>query len=213
MASRSMQHCNGSDICAIDVETTGLIPGFHEIIEIAIVPLDANLQRRNDVQIFNIQMRPDRVDAIDKQAMRVNKADLSKLMTYGVDQITGCDLFINWVENELKPTYNKYGSYPNRIIPLGHNYQIDLRFIIDWMGVDLYEQWFHPVYRDTMVLSACLNDYASFKASKVPYSKNSLEFLKGHLQTPDYGSHKALFDALTTADVYRAMVLKGLPIL
>ena len=57
--SRVMKHWNGHQLCAIDTETTGLEAGYHEIVEIAIIPLDSEIKPRTDVLPFNIFIKPD----------------------------------------------------------------------------------------------------------------------------------------------------------
>ena len=38
-------HLNGNLMAAVDLETTGTQPGYHEIIQIAVVPLDSEFQK------------------------------------------------------------------------------------------------------------------------------------------------------------------------
>ena len=47
--ARGMIHLNGNILCAVDVETTGLEVGFHEIWQIAVLPLDSNIKPNKDI--------------------------------------------------------------------------------------------------------------------------------------------------------------------
>lgn len=53
-----MTHLNGHPLCAIDCETTGLDSNKHMAYQIAIIPLDARLLPRQDVNPFDIYIRP-----------------------------------------------------------------------------------------------------------------------------------------------------------
>ena len=44
-------------IAAIDIETTGLDPLYHDIIEIAILPLDGEFEPRADILPFVARIR------------------------------------------------------------------------------------------------------------------------------------------------------------
>ena len=68
-----MEHWNGNQICAMDTETTGLDPFWHEIVQIAILPLDSNMEPRQDVLPFYINMIPQCPERVDREAVKVNK--------------------------------------------------------------------------------------------------------------------------------------------
>lgn len=55
--SRSMQHLNGNLLCCIDTETTGLISGTHDIWQIAVLPLDENIQPLKGVFPFYMDIK------------------------------------------------------------------------------------------------------------------------------------------------------------
>ena len=40
----SIQHLNGNLLCSVDTETTGLRAGYHELIQLGVVPLDGDLK-------------------------------------------------------------------------------------------------------------------------------------------------------------------------
>ena len=51
-------HLNGCLMAAVDLETTGTRPGYHEIIQIAVVPLDSDFKPLADVRPFYTLVKP-----------------------------------------------------------------------------------------------------------------------------------------------------------
>jgi len=203
-----MQHWNGHQLCVIDTETTGLDPHWHEIIQICILPLDSDLLPRKDVLPFYVEMKPYHPERIDKKALECNKLDLATICSRGHDAEKVKDLLDDWI-TKLKLPVTAHGT-PKKIVPLGQNYAFDRGFIQQWLGVDLYDLWFHYHFKDTMIAAGFLNDQAAFHAEKVPYSKISLTYLCSTLKIENLRAHDALNDCQATAEVYRRMCLSGL---
>jgi DNA polymerase III epsilon subunit-like protein len=205
--AKSMQHWNGDQLVVIDTETSGLDPSWHELLQIAIVPLDSNCQVRQDVQIFYINIKPEAPERADPDAMRVNKLDLADLVLQGHDCEKAKDLLVEWV-NTLGLPYTDYGNR-KRLIPLGQNYSFDKGFIEQWLGSSLYNSLFHYHYRDTQVAASFLNDHAAMHAEKVPFSKTGLAWLAKTFNIQNSQHHDALNDCRVTAEVYRQLLMRG----
>lgn len=206
--SLSMQHCNGDQVCAIDCETTGLDSAWHEIWQIAIIPLDSTLMPRTDVLPLNMLIKPTYIERIDAEARKVGGSRLVEACVSGFDPEVAHDLLVEWI-NKLKLPYTKWGT-PKRIIPLGHNYSFDKAFIEQWLGVDEYDRFFHYHYRDTMVAATYLNDKASFHGEQIPFMKVKLQWLATTLNIAVDRAHDALSDCHTTVQVYKRLIQKGL---
>ena len=73
MANNCMRHWNGDHLVVLDLETTGLRPGWHEIWQIALLPLDSNLDMRKDVLPFDILIEPEHMERIDWSAKVMQK--------------------------------------------------------------------------------------------------------------------------------------------
>jgi len=205
----SMEHWNGSQMCVIDTETTGLDPYWHEILQICILPLDQNIKPRKDVLPFYIELRPEHPERIDPEAMKVNRLNAAKISQRGFDQEKAKDMLREWYD-KLELPFTKSGNYQKRIIPLGQNFAFDKAFILHWLGVEMYNEFFEYHYADTMNTAHYLNDRAAMHGEKVPFSKINLKYLASTLKIPHEFGHDALQDCLVTAEVYRTLLLRGL---
>lgn len=194
-----LQHLNGNLLCALDLETTGLDPKKHDIIEVAIVPLDAFYKPLTTIMPFVAELKPTRPENISQEAIGVNKNDIARLMQSGLDAFHAADLLELWFERiEL--------ASGKQIAVLGHNWPFDRAFLIEWLGWENFNHLFSRYYRDTICASLFLNDYADTRNEKVRYPKNSLEYLCTVLNVKNAKPHSALYDALATAECYRIML-------
>ena len=200
---RYMSHYNENLLCAIDVETTGLDPRIHEIVQVAILPLDIFFNPLQDVLPFNILIKPIRVNCIDHKAMKVNKLSLRRLCRDGMSYEMSHDLFDRWMKQlDLRPHAD---GQPRQIMPLGHNYQFDKSFLIQWLGLETYNTNFHWHIRDTMASALFLKDRFSLFMHKDPLPKVNLSYLCACLKIKRVRSHDALCDCVDTAKVYQKM--------
>lgn len=200
------KHWGNTVGCVMDTETTGLVPGFHEIYQVAIIPFDKHFNRIKEIPPFIIYMRPQFPERIDPKALSMNKE--STKMSNGVDQMTGADLLEDWYNSRFTVYTSERGMKP-KIMPLGHNYQFDKAFISAWLGAEIYESMFDYHYRDSMNTAAYLNDYASFHGEELPHPKVSLVSLANDLHINNEGAHDAGIDALMTLNVYKELVKRG----
>lgn len=204
----AMEHWNNKMCCVIDTETTGLDPNFHEIIQIAVVPLTSNFEILRGVLPFHVNLKPEYPERADPQALSVNKRVMTEIIDRGMDKFKALDLFDDWF-HKLEIKMNKYGN-PNKIMPLGQNYGFDKSFIQAWMGVETYNNYFDYHYRDTMHAALYLNDRAGAHAEKVPFPKVNLQYLATTLKIESDRAHDALEDCLTTAKVYKQLCFTGI---
>lgn len=204
----SIQHMNGDQCVAIDIETTGLDSCWHEIIQIAMVPLDANFRVRQDVLPFYINMMCESPERVSEEALRINGKKMSKITTQGHDREAAREMLIEWVEKLGLPMSSN--GFPKRIVPLGHNYAFDMGFIKSWLGEETYNFHFNHHYRDTMITANYLNDQAATHAEVVPFSYVKLTWLCKKMNVLNDRAHDALSDAAATAEVYRKMCQYGL---
>ncbi len=200
VAATGMIHLNGNLLCAVDVETTGADPKKQDIIQICILPLDANIKPRKDIIPFYMFIQPRRPENIDWQAMSVNQFEMAKIQLEGIDPFRAVDLLEEWFE-KLKLGNNK------RLSPLAQNWPFDRDFIMEWLGPKMYSYIFDGRYRDTMAAALYVNDKSLFMGESFPYPIVNLSALANAVHAEQDRAHDAMSDCMTTAEVYRKMLM------
>lgn len=196
-----MIHLNGNLLCAIDVETTGTKAGYHEIIQICVLPLAFDLTplKKEGLYPFYTELKPTCPERIDWDAIKVSRLDMSQLMLRALEPDRVADLFDKWFQ-KLKLPYNK------KIVPLGCNWPFDAAFIKDWLGEENYSQFFFGLHRDVQTAALYVNDKYDFHCEPCPFPKQNLKYLASQLRITYEKAHDALHDCLATAEVYRRML-------
>lgn len=196
-----MKHLNGETLCSIDIETTGLRPGWNDIIELAIVPLDHNIKPDPNIPPFHVFIKMQRRNNISTIAMSINKIDLGWLQNNGHDPETVISLFEDWHKKFI----------PKKIAPLGSNYMgFDRGFLNDFFGWDgeksLWEMYCSHRARDIGPVAIAFNDISDFNMQGFPFPKLGLQNLASRFGCSTDRPHSALEDAFLCAEVYRRMV-------
>jgi DNA polymerase III epsilon subunit-like protein len=205
LGNKGFEHLNGNLLCAIDCETTGTDPRLHEIVEIAIVPLDHNLERIKGVPPFHYYIAPRRrPQNIDEEAMKVNKLDLAWLNLNGTDPWLVADMLDRW--------FQELNLAPGRkIMPLGMNWKFDCAFLLDWLGPSGMDLYFNGLYRDLVSVALFLNDRSDFHATKCPFTRYKLRDIARLLGVVQENAHTAIEDALTLAQCYKRLMTHYIP--
>lgn len=199
MSHANLISLNENVLAALDVETTGREPWYHEIVQIAIVPLNLNLDPVGTPFYTNI--RPTYPERMSPEARDTHGLTIEILDNYP-DQYTVADSLWDWFQNlNLLPG--------KRLIPLAHNCQFDIPFIHRWLGTDQFYEIFGYPSRDTQALVAAFQDKAAYKNLPFQFDRASLGRVCEILGIPLDGAHDALADALATARVYKALVGLG----
>lgn len=202
--NRSLMNLNGNLLCAVDTETTGLVAGFHDVIEVAVVPLDADLQPMKGILPFEMFLHPKRPQNIAGEAMKVNGIDLAKVQVEGFDPWSGAERFDDWFRNKLCLAQGR------KIAPLAMNWPFDSGFLKDWLGPSTFNDLFHYHYRDLGPVGKWMNDRAEFQAEQCPFPKSGLQYMAEKLGMVPERKHRAIDDALLLAKVYRATMFMGI---
>lgn len=174
----------------LDIETTGLDPGTHEIIEIAVVLTDFSLSERKRLES---KVLPAHIETASAEALKINGYDAEIWAAKG------------------RPLASVIGDiakmipYKERAIPAGHNIVgFDLPFLraafkatgkfcpLSYWALDTY-----PLAVSYMVQSGLDED-------ALPNLK--LTTLSDHFGVKHDGAHTALADAIANIEVYRRMV-------
>jgi len=186
----------GNILASVDLECTGTWPNYHEPIQIAVVPLNNNLEPLS-VTPFYRRIR----------AMRPDRADSRALAVHGLYDIESGpepeevqDAFVDWV--------SKLGLPMERsLAPLAHNWPFECGFLKAWLGVPLMEKLFFGHPRDSMQLALQLNDRAVTAGRPIPFEKVGLGDLCKRFGIVNEKAHDALSDCIAEAKVYRHLLL------
>lgn len=192
-------HLNGNLMAAIDYETTGLKAGWHEIIQIAVVPLNADLRPNRDLRPFYHNIAPKFPERHDRRAASVHGLNLNELMLNAPSSEKVADLLVEWWERLDLPA-------SKCLVPLAHNWAFESSHGKAWLGDDLFNQMFHSHARDGMLEAGHMNDRAAFKGETVPFSHVGLNALCKQLGVINANPHDALSDCLAEAEVYRCLL-------
>jgi DNA polymerase III epsilon subunit-like protein len=207
MIAKTLEHWNGHQLVALDVETTGTRPFWHEIVQVAAVALNADFQPRKDIMPFDIYLCPEHPERVDPDALKVTGFEMTDLLRKGINPDKARDMFEIWT-TRLELGMTPSGT-PKRIIPLAHGWAFDKPFFQDWLGYATFDELLDSRFRDTMCVSLFMNDHAAFHNERVPYSKNTLGWLCAKLGVENVKAHDALQDCLATAECYHRLCKIG----
>jgi len=195
----SLINLNGNILCAVDVETTGRLCGYHEVIQIAVVPLASSIEPVPDLNPFYTTIAPNYPERAEKDATEIHGLNIDELVNEAPDQWKAADLFDEWFQALNLP-------YRRKLVPLAHNYPFERGFITHWLGLESFNQLWHPLYRDTMAFANNINDVSAFYGREIPFPVVTLGAMTKRFKIDLINAHDALADCLATAKLYRAMM-------
>lgn len=106
-------------VLAVDVETTGLDPAKHEIIQLAAIYVQDGVE----VASINLHFRPDSLQTIDPEAIAVHGQTVDTLMSYPPRKESH-DVFINWLSQHI----DRYDPL-DKAYPLAYCGAFDMSFL------------------------------------------------------------------------------------
>lgn len=199
MVPDSLLNLNGDMMAAVDVETTGRLAGWHEIIQIAVLPLDSELEPSKIYKPFYIHLCPKEPERAEKGALKVNGLDLDWLLVNGLDADLAADRFVEWFQALDLP-------FGKRLCPLAHNWAFERGFLTAWLGIDMHDSIWHPHSRDSQRAATLLNDAAAYHGKQIPFGSVSQRSLCKKFSITNANEHDALADCIACAKLYRAFV-------
>lgn len=183
----------GNLMAAVDFETTGGRVGYHEIIQVAVQPLDSEL--RPIYRPFYADVSPKFPERADNEASRVHGLNLYDLQQNAPHAEKVADMLVEWWER-LDLGFGK------RLVPLAHNWAFEAGFMSDWLGETCKNLMFHVHPRDSMLYAIAVNDRACFMGENPPFNSVSLGSLCANLGVINENPHDALADARAEAELY-----------
>lgn len=192
-------HLNGNLLVSVDLETTGLRPGYHEIAQIACVPLDSELKPSTILRPFYTDIKPNFPERAEKQAQFKHNIPMDQLLLHAPDQDKVKDLFVEWFQSLDLP-------FKKSLVPMAHNWAFESAWLKEWLGITLFDETWFSHARDGMLLAIAINDRAAMRGEAIPFNRVGLGSLCRKFNIVNINAHDALADALAEAEVYRALL-------
>lgn len=134
---------------AVSIETTGLISGLNEVIQLSIVTYNDETFSFNEK--FDLSIRAMRPEFIDEDWLKIDK------------------MVLKYMSEQPTPSQAKFILYEwlddRKIYPLGFNYSFDRDFLRLFLG-DKYDEIFLNTYRDSLIVAEYLKDKGKIKDLK-----------------------------------------------
>ncbi len=178
-------------LAAFDVETTGLDPSVHNIIELALAPLTPAFSR-SELPEFNARIK----------AVHPDNADPDSLKVSGLNPFEGEDIKKVTADIAFGMSDNHIGC----IDPVGHNLRFDLDFFR--AKFSSLPNLFSGHGHDSMQLAIAINDISLLQTGEKLFSSVSMRNLKLQLGMKITVQHRAMSDALVAAELYRHLMAK-----
>lgn len=172
----------------IDLETTGLVAGTHEIIQIGAVLFDNDLE---PMDTFMSYVKPLKPKLFSKEAQDVNGLTLDFLEIQPVPAIART-AFTCWLEDASEGT---------PLVPLGHNYHFDQAFLTMLLGPDKYNKLLSYRYEDTCMVIRYLT-----RVGKLPAMSSGLQAGLDYFGIKRTEPHDAVSDCLATLELYKKLI-------
>jgi len=207
--SRFLTHHNGNQWCAMCVDTTGPQVELHEIIQVAILPLDASLNPLAGHLPFNTILKPDKPEYCDNRRLRKVGIDPRNLNVNGLDPILVGDLLESWIESLRLG--DKAGGTPRQIIPIAFEYSTTIPFLHAWLGKLFYNLYFKDEYRDIKTSALYMKDRFGWYAGRDPIPKVDFSYICSSLGVKQTHGTNALARCWSIAQAYKKMLSHMLP--
>lgn len=171
-----------------DVETSGLTPEKHALLQLAAIPVINGVEG----EPFVSYCKPHKGAILDPQALDINKITVEQIQTFP-EPAEVIRNFIDWID-----------SQEALFALLGHNVQFDRKFLYSWMCR-------HGFYGD-YVTRFRPNDFCTWKLAKEAFKgkrkrpeKFNLQAICNFFEIPYENGHDALADIRMTYKVYQCL--------
>lgn len=175
-----MRDLSTQRLAFVDLETTGLNPDKHEIIEIGVLIYD---QENDEIEKeWVTKIAPLSIETASKKALVINGYNTNHKEYNG----------------KLMPSLIKFNSMVKDCVIVGQNIQFDLKFLLSNMSDFNIKPAFKYIHLELMSLA-----WFAIKNTDIPGM--SLETLCDHFNVCNVGAHSALVDCRRAFEVYRKL--------
>lgn len=199
---RFARHWNSNQLAAISIRTNGDNPTVHEIVDICLLLLDAELKINKEFKPFWSTMQPRRPKVYDPESMKISRVEYSKILVNSLDADMMADLFEEWFEKLRLANHKK-------IMLLAFDWSAIRPFMTRWLGVEHMKYFFDADVRDIKVASIYENDKADHQAVRYPFPCALFSRICRAMGTPLNTPSTTLQDCMMMAEAYRRMLKTG----
>jgi hypothetical protein len=219
---RAQEHQNARHVgqnlqCVFELTTTGPYPGYHDILELRVLPVDVDFRPSKVFFPMCLKMLPRRTDNIitgnSKHHKGLTIPLLKEHLDIAHDPEIAADLFHAWYKSLKLEMFA-------RIYPLAFNWVKTSAFLNDWLGfhdgVPILHDYIDPVkYRDIVSQVHFLQDVAWFNLTElggVAYENTAVKsHLMNNFETGKTDRSNVYYDCIDTANLFRLMRALHIP--
>jgi len=194
-----MIHLNRNILAALAIKTTGPDAQKHEIIEIAIIPLNEKCEIDKSKIPFNLMLKPERPELVDYS---FENEYLMHVCTVGFEKYDAAELFEAWFL-KLKLLERK------KIMILAHDWASKRDFIKEWLQPTSFGIHFDHRYRDPQAIGLFMNDVFDRKTEPCPFPKVKLGYMSS-VQKVEYEPRlpSVIDECQAVINLYHSLVYK-----
>jgi hypothetical protein len=189
---------------AIDIETTGPVVSQDELYQLSIMPLNSKLEYDKSRRFLNLFIRPECKTFIARENTG-RKERFIQAKLHGLEKQTALEVIDKWADSL---DIRQPGMIRNKkLMPLTHNWAWKRAFLVDFLGLEFFDDLFHWHARDLIVAGAFCNDRAEFRGDDEHFLKLTLASLSSKLEVKNPYPDDPAQDVQHFAALYRAMIL------
>lgn len=201
LTDTNLLNLNGDVLCAVDILMTGPDPRKDQIYEICVLPLNSHFKPHAGIVPFHILFQPDinKID-LDKLPKSLTKSDIYEAVHKGTHPYIIADRFEEW--------YAKiHLRERKRICVLSYDWILKSQFIINWLGILHYNQFFSYAYRDLLTTALYINDKCDYHSEVIRYPKYDLQYLFSQSGVEGaVGKYDTMMNCISIAECYKRML-------
>ena len=191
--------------CAVDTETDNIDCYIANIVELSIVPLVDNFEVNHTIKPLTCLVNPgeDQLAVADGgQALAFNKIGRDTILKDGIPAEDMVGYIKGWM----------FSNGITSIHPLAHNWSFDRTVLRKLLGHKNTDSILYRRAMDSHSLAVSINDRYELAGQEKPFKQTRLNALAEHFGIENEGAHRAEFDCIMTAQVYRKLLKFPVPL-